>query len=248
MALTYHRIAYDGVVVANPVTLEAIEAVAARTGLGPGTVSLDIGAGAGGVSAALASRFGMTVHAIERDAAMAEMIRARAARVGVSDRVVVHAENSATALDRLAPADLIVALGTTEAAGAGVRDAAAIIAGLAGRLTSPGWLLWGDLFWKGDPPEPLRQVIGLTGDYASDAGWRAAGEAAGLKLVEARASPQSEWDGFFDGADARVRAWLVENPYAPETAGIRARADQVKATFDFGKPWLGFGLYLWKRN
>lgn len=248
MALTYHRIAYEGVVVANPVTLEAVETLSARTGLGEGAVALDIGAGAGGVSVALAKRLGLEVHAMERDPAMAEMIRARAEAEGASDRVTVHAETSASALDRLAPADLIVALGTTEPAGPGVRDPAGIIAGLAGRLASPGWLLWGDMVWKGDPPEPLRQVIGLTGDYADDAGWRAAGEAAGLELVEARASPQEEWDAFFEGADARVRSWLAANPDAPEAAGIRTRADQIKAMFDYGKPWIGFGLYLWRKG
>lgn len=248
MALTYHRIAYDGVLVANPVTLEAVEALAARTGLGTDAIALDIGAGAGGVSVALAKRLDLKVHAIERDPAMAEMIRSRAEAAGASHRIIVHAENSARALDRLAPAHLIVALGTTEPAGPGVRDPNGIISGLAGRLASSGWLLWGDMVWKGDPPEPLRQVIGLTGDYADDAGWRAAGEAAGLELVETRASPQEEWDAFFDGADSRVRTWLEASPDAPEAAGIRARADQIKAMFDYGKPWLGFALYLWRKQ
>ena len=41
-----------------------------------------------------------------------------------------------------------------------------------------------------------------------------------------------------------ARAWLAANPDAPEAPAVRASADRVKAMFDFGRPYLGFGLYL----
>eukprot|EP01036_Dinobryon_divergens_P048929 gene48929-65610_t len=59
MTPTYHSIAYAGFEVANPVTLDAVLALVARTGLAEGAVALDIGAGAGGVSIALARAFGL---------------------------------------------------------------------------------------------------------------------------------------------------------------------------------------------
>ena len=190
MTPTYHSIAYAGFEVANPVALDAILALLGRTGLPEGAVALDIGAGAGGVSVALAREFGLRVQAIERYPDMAEMIRDRAEAAGVADRVAVVAEGSATVLDRLAPADLIVALGSTEPAGPGIRSATDIFARLSDRLASSGWLLWGDLTWKGEPPEPLRQVIGATGDYATHEGWLAAAEAAGLEVVSAEIAPR----------------------------------------------------------
>ncbi|MFC5344212.1 cyclopropane-fatty-acyl-phospholipid synthase family protein [Brevundimonas staleyi] len=248
MPPTYHSIAYAGFEVANPVTLDAISALVARTALPAGATALDIGAGAGGVSVALARDFGLNVQAIERYPDMAEMIRDRAQASGVSDRVAVVAEGSATALDRLAPADLIVALGSTEPAGPGIRSAAAIFMVLADRLASPGWLLWGDLTWKGEPPAPLRQVIGATGDYATHEGWLAAAEAAGLEVVSAEIAPDADWDAFFGGADARVRDWLDANPDHPSAPSIRQRADLSKATFDFGRPYLSFGLYLFRKT
>jgi len=247
MTPTYHSIAYAGFEVANPVTLDAILGLVARTGLPEGAVALDIGAGAGGVSVALARDFGLRVQAIERYPDMAEMIRVRAEAAGVADRVAVVAEGSATALDRLAPADLIVALGSTEPAGPGIRSATDIFARLSDRLASSGWLLWGDLTWKGEPPEPLRQVIGATGDYATHEGWLAAAEAAGLEVVSAGIAPDDDWDAFFGGADARVRDWLVANPGDPAAPSIRRRADLSRATFDFGRPWLSFGLYLFRK-
>lgn len=247
MTPTYHSIAYAGFEVANPVTLEAIQTLVARTGLSAGAVAVDIGAGAGGVSVALARDFGLSVKAIERYPDMAEMIRARAETAGAADRVEVVAEGSATALDRFAPADLIVALGSTEPAGPGVRAADAIFAALASKLASPGWLLWGDLTWRGEPPAPLRQIIGATGDYASHDGWQAAATKAGLEVVSAEIAPDADWDAFFGGADARVRDWLSANPDDPAAPGILKRADLSKATFDFGREWLSFGLYLFRK-
>jgi len=178
---------------------------------------------------------------------MAAMIQARVAATGLQERVHVVCENSATALDRLSPVDLIVALGTTEAAGQGLRDPAGILGGLAAHLRRRGHILWGDLFWRGDPPGPLRQIIGMTGDYATDDGWRSAAAEAGLDCVAAEMSSDVAWDAFFGGADAKVRAWLEAHPAVPEAEAIRARADQIKATFDFGRPYLGFGLYLFRK-
>ena len=247
MTPTYHSIAYAGFEVANPVTLDAILALVRRTGLPAGAVAVDIGAGAGGVSVALAREADFRVQAIERYPDMAEMIRARALAAGVSDQIEVFAEGSATALDRVGPADLIVALGSTEPAGPGLRSAETIFAGLASRLASPGWLLWGDLTWKGEPPAPLRQVIAAAGDYATDEGWRAAATAAGLQIVSAEIAPDADWDAFFGGADARVRDWLAAHPDHPSAPSIRQRADLTKATFDFGREWLSFGLYLFRK-
>ena len=65
MTPTYHSIAYAGFEVANPVALDAILALLGRTGLPEGAVALDIGAGAGGVSVALAREFGLRVQAID---------------------------------------------------------------------------------------------------------------------------------------------------------------------------------------
>ena len=247
MSPTYHSIAYAGFDVANPVTLDAILTLVGRTGLAPGAVAIDIGAGAGGVSVALARDAGLRVKAIERYPDMADMIRARATKADVSDRVEVVAEGSASALDRFAPADLIVALGSTEPAGPGIRSADDIFAGLASRLASPAWLLWGDLTWKGEPPEPLRQVIGATGDYATHEGWQAAAKTAGLEIVSAEIASDVDWDDFFGGADARVRDWLAAHPDHPAAPSIRQRADLTKATFDFGREWLSFGLYLFRK-
>lgn len=246
MTFAYHHIAYADFEVANPVSPEAVRTLLATTGLGLGDTAIDIGAGAGGVTVMLA-RQGLNVHAIERDPAMAAMITDRVAEAGMAERVQIIAQSSATALSVLPPVSLIVALGTTFAA-PGARTPAEIFGRLAENLTSPGFILWGDLFWKGDPPLPLRQLVGTVGDYATDAGWREGAIAAGLTVVSAEITPQPVWDDFFAAADGSVRVWLEANPDDPPAAAIRTRADQIRATFDFGRPYLGFGLYLLRKS
>jgi trans-aconitate methyltransferase len=247
MTPTFHSIAYAGLEIANPTRLDAVRALIARTGLDDAATAIDIGAGAGVVSVVLARDFGLTVKAVERYPDMAVMIRESAEAAGVADQVEVITEGSATALARLSPTDLIVALGTTEPVGPGVRAASDIFSRLAESLTAPGWLIWGDLTWKGEPPAPLRQIIGATGDYADHEGWLAAADAVGLDLVSAEIAPDADWDAYLGGADARVRAWLEANADHPAAEAIRTRADRVKAMFDFGRPWLDFGLYLFRK-
>jgi len=247
MAPDYHHIGYENLDVANPVTLAAIEEFAARAGLPAGARVLDIGAGTGGVAVALARQYGFDLHAIERDPAMAKAIGDRLRAKGHQGRVSVVVEHSTQALDRLGPADMIVALGSTEAAGKGIKTPDGIFEGLVPRLKSPGFLLWGDLVWTATPPEPLRQVVGISGVYASDAGWKQAAAKAGLECVCSEISPQDLWDDFFAGVDGRVRDWLKANPRAPGFDALKTRADQVNSVFAFGRPYLGFGLYLFRK-
>lgn len=247
MPLAFHHVAYPDLAVANPVAVASVEAMIRAASPRPEQIAIDVGAGAGGISVLLARDHGLKVQAIERDPEMASMIVGRAREARVGERVSVLVEQASTALSRLGPAQLIVALGTTFAvpAARGPRD---VFEALADHLTPSGHLLWGDLFWKGDPPAPLRQVVGLTGDYPTEAGWRDGAAQAGLTLVAAEITPQDQWDHYFGDVDRRVRDWLRANPDHPDAAGIETRADQIKTTFDFGRPWLGFGLYLLRKG
>lgn len=247
MAPEYHHIAYVGLDIANPVTIEAVLAAAERSGLAAGARVLDIGAGTGGVSAALARRFGYQVHAVERDPVMISRIGERVRAEGLADRVTAVEGMAPQVLDALAPAKMMVALGTTRIAGPEVATAEGIFRTLATRLSRPGYLLWGDLTWTAEPPGPLRQIIEAAGVYDSDDGWKAAASAAGLDCVWAEMSPQGVWDDFFGGTDARVRAWLDAHPEAEGRDALKLRADQIRTTFDFGRSYLGFGLYLFRK-
>lgn len=244
MSTSYNRIAYEALDVCNGVTMAAVEAALARTGLPPGAAAADVGTGNAGVAIRMAQASGLAVTAIEYDPVMAGLARERIAAAGVQDRVDLAVGAAAAVLADLTPLDLIVALGTTNINGEGRPTPEAGFAFLKTRLKPYGWLLWGDLVWIAEPPTPLRQIAEATNQYADDMGWKAAAKAAGFEVVWSEISPQTVFDAYVAAADTAARDWLAAHPEAPEAAGVQASADRVKMLLEFGRPFIGFGLYL----
>ena len=244
MGARYNRIAYEALEVCNGVEMAAIEAAVARTGLPRGATAADVGTGNAGVAIRLAQAFGLAVKAIEYDPGMADLARERIAAAGAHDRVALVVGAAAEVLDELAPLDLIVALGTTNVDGQGRPSPEAALAFLKTRVKPGGWLLWGDLVWRAEPPAPLRQVAEAVNQYTDDQGWRAAARAVGFEVVSAEISSPAVFDAYAAGADRAARDWLAAHPQAPETEAVRADADRVKAMLEVGRPFIGFGLYL----
>lgn len=244
MGARYNRIAYAALEVCNGVEMAAIEAAVARTGLPRGAAAADVGTGNAGVAIRLARTFGLAVTAIEYDPAMAELARERIATAGAAGRVTLAVGAAAEILGGLAPLDLIVALGTTNVDGRGRPSPEAALAFLKTRIRPGGWLLWGDLVWLTEPPTPLRQVAEAVNQYTDDVGWKAAARAAGFEVILAEISAQATFDAYAAGADRAARDWLAANPDAPEAEAVGADADRVKALLAFGRPFMGFGLYL----
>jgi SAM-dependent methyltransferase len=242
MSTSYNRIAYEALEVCNGVTLEAVEGAVARTALGPGASAVDVGTGNACVAIRLAKGFGARVTAIEYDPGMAELARTRilAADAGV-DMVVGAAADVLADMD---PVDLITALGTTNVNGGGRPTPEAGFAFLKTRLKPGGWLLWGDLVWIAEPPGPLRQIAEATNQYTDDAGWKAAAESVEFEVVWSEVSPQAVFDAYSTAADRAARDWLAANADAPEAPAVQAVADRVKMVLEFGRPFIGFGLYL----
>lgn len=247
MRRNFHQIAYAALDVCNALERADLAACVARTGLGEGAQALEIGAGNGEVSVLLARDFGMTVEAVELDWGMAALAQGRVDAAGVADRVTLHRLRSDTVLTDLSGLDLICVIGATEPVGEGVREPRAMLEGLRPHLKDGGWVIWGDLFWKDEPPAPLRQVMELSNLYATHEGWQAAAHEAGYEVVSAAASSEATWDRYLAAMDAAARDWIAANPDAEERRMVEASADRVKSMFAFGRPWLGFGLYLFRK-
>jgi len=242
--MSFQRIAYEVREVCNGVEMSVIEAAVARTGLAAGASAIDIGAGNAAVAIRLAQQFGLRVAAIELDPVMAELARSRIEAAGAEQQISLTVAPAAAALTRMAPVDLIVALGTTDVSGEGRPTPEAGFTALRRSLKPGGWLLWGDVVWRAEPPAPLRQIAELTNLYTDDAGWRAAAAAAGLEVIEARISPQDVFEAYPRDSIVAARAWAAANPEAPETGLVLFHADRVEAITDFGRDYIDFGLYL----
>lgn len=244
LPMSFQRIAYEVREVCNGVELAVIEAAVARTGLGAGATAIDIGTGNATVALHLARRFGLTVKAVELDPVMADLARSRIEAAGMEDRVSLTVARAAEMLSGTEPVDLIVALGTTNINGEGRPTPEAGFVALRRKLKPGGWLLWGDVVWKTEPPAPLRQITEATNQYTDDAGWRAAAVSAGFEVVDGRISPQDVYDAYSADSIAAARAWVEAHPEAPEAGSIRFHTDRVQAIMEFGRDYLGFGLYL----
>lgn len=247
MSTRYNRIAYEALEVCNGVTLAAVEGAVARTGLGAGARAADVGTGNAGVAIRMAAS-GLEVTAIEYDPGMAELARDRIAAAGLENRVHLVVGAAADVLATLPPLDLITALGTTNITGEGRPTPEAGFAFLHPRLAPGGWLLWGDLVWIAEPPAPLRQIAEATNSYTDDPGWQAAARSAGFEVVWSEVSPQPVFDAYVAAADGAARDWLAAHADAPEAAAVQAAADRVKMVMAFGRPFIGFGLYLLRRS
>jgi 2-polyprenyl-3-methyl-5-hydroxy-6-metoxy-1,4-benzoquinol methylase len=246
MAMTFNRVAYAALQVCNAVDLATVEAAAARAGLSPGARALDIGAGNAAVSVMLADRFGLQVTAVEADPGMAELAASRIAASGAPVSLVV--DRSGAVLEAAAPFDLIVAIGSVEPAGRGLREPDAIIAALAGHLAPGGSLLWGDITWKAPPPDPILQMTSITNLYTDDMGWRSAAARAGLDTAFARISSDTEWDRYRATMRDAADAWLAANADHPDAPAVRRGADRVSMLLEYGRPFMDFGLYLFRKG
>lgn len=243
--ITFHRIAYEALTVCNALEMAAIERMVALTPPAWGARMLDIGAGNAAVAIRLTQAFGLDATAVELDPGMAELARAR---IAASRAAVALVEGAAgPLLAETPPWDLIVAIGATDPAGQGRLEPRDLFGALSERLAPGGALIWGDLFWIGEPPAPLRQIVELNNRYATHAGWQAAARDAGLIVEAAEISGEAAWAAYAPVMDQAARDWLQAHPDHPDADGVRLSADRVKAMFEFGRPWLGFGLYRLRR-
>lgn len=248
MRVAFHHIAYQPLAVCNALSMQQLEATARLADLKPDASVMDIGCAYGEVSIRLARAFDARVTAVELDPVMAEGAEARIQAAGLSDRITVRQETSAAALAAQPPFDLIVAIGSTEPAGKGLREPALVFAALAQHLNPGGALLWGDLFWKDEPPEPLRQLVETGGYYVSHEEWQVAARVAGLEVVAAEISGEAEWATYRTGMETATADWLDAHPHHADAPSVAATARRVKTMFDFGAPYLGFGHYLFRKR
>lgn len=247
MTMTFPRIAYEALEVCNGVTMAAIEAAVALTGLGAEAEATDVGTGNAAVAIRLAQAFGLRVTAIEMDPGMAGLARSRIAAAGIEDRVELVVAASADVLARTPSVDLITALGITNVTGEGRPTPEASFRALRRSLKPGGWLLWGDLVWLSEPPDPLRQIVEATNLYADHTGWQAAARTAGFDVAVAEISPQPVFDDYAQGMATAARRWLDANPAAPEAASVRINAERVRFMLEYGREQIGFGLYLLRK-
>jgi SAM-dependent methyltransferase len=240
-------IAYEAMGFCNPLSAQTLDRTLAWAGLKPGLRTLDLGCGNAAMSIHLAEAYGLTIDAIERSPAVSDIARRRLEGRGAPGSVTLHTVDSATFLKDAQPYDLIVCVGAS-AVVPGPPEPQAIMETLKAHVKPGGMVLWSDPYWKADPDPAFVAMLGPYAAYKTHAGNIEAGEAAGLELRYAGASPAHEWDDCAFSLYAAPQAWLAEHPDDPQAADVRLRIQmQRMAYMTFGRDTLGFGLYLFRR-
>jgi len=240
-------IAYEAMGFCNPLSRETLDRTLAWAGLKPGMRTLDLGCGNAEMSIHMAEKYGLNIDAIERSEAVSDIARGRLAGRGAPGSVALHTIDSAAFLKDADPYDVIVSVGASGIV-PGPPEPQAIMETLKPHLKRGGMLLWSDPYWKADPDPNFVAMLGPYAAYKTHAGNIEAGEAAGLELWYAGASPAHEWDDCAFSMYAAAQAWLAERPDDPEAADVRVRVQmQRMAYMTFGRDTLGFGLYLFRK-
>lgn len=233
---TLNLVAYERIGLANPVSEAVVASLLDLTDLEPGDRAAELGCGNAALALLLAGG-GLDVIAVDRGEAMAALAARRvAASSELPGRVQVRQGEAGDIAAQEGPFRLVSVVGAT---------ALTDFDALSSWIEPGGWLLWGDIVWR-SPPKDGVQPAGM--DYDTDEGWRMRAQRAGLELVQARPSNESDWSGYVADLTGAVADWSAENPEHPQRAAIVARAQAMASMYaPANLKTLGFVLYLFRK-
>ncbi|WP_338703247.1 methyltransferase domain-containing protein [Streptomyces sp. Q6] len=226
----------------NPLTAEKLAALGASLHLSPGTRVLDLASGSGEMLCTWARDLGFTGTGVDISSVFTEQARARAAELGVADRVeFVHGDAAGHVADQ--PVDLAACVGATWIGG-GVAGTAEL---LDRSLRPGGLMLIGEPYWRRTPPDEetakachassvadflrLPELIGQFQDLGYD-------------VVEMMLADQDSWDRYAAAQWLNMRRWLDRNPADDLAPAVREElATEPAAYARYGREYLGWGVF-----
>jgi SAM-dependent methyltransferase len=221
-------LAREGLVFNAPLSEERAADLVGRLAVAPGGHVLDLGCGRAELLLRIVRAHpGTTGTGVDTDRAELDRGRARAAGLGLLDRVDL-VEGDATAFaDR---GDVVVCVGAAHAWG----GPAAALAALPDHLQPGGVLLYGDGFYAAEPDAAVRELFGELPSGLDGVAVLASG--AGLRPLSVDASTEAEWDAF----EAGWREGLVRSgqPAAVELAERRRAEYEQGYRGVLGFAWL----------
>jgi SAM-dependent methyltransferase len=229
--------------ICNPFTSSKLALLGQAISPAPGTRMLDLASGKGEMLCTWARDHGVTGTGVDISTLFVDAARARAAELGVADRVdFVLADASGHVADE--PVGIAACIGATWI-GSGVAGTVEL---LRRSLAPGGMMLIGEPFWRREPedqtvvegcrmvskddllalPELLRQF----GDLGCD-------------VVEMVLADQDSWDRYVAAQWLNVRRWLDANPHdelAGEMCAELTAAPVQHAQYQ--REYLGWGVFV----
>jgi SAM-dependent methyltransferase len=242
MSLRFHEIAEAGHRILNPFTEEKLQLLGEICRLEPGQRQLDLACGKGEMLCRWSAQYGIAGVGVDLSEVFLAAARARAAEMGVADRVTFEQANASEYRAEAGAFDIVSCIGATW-----------IGNGLAGTLDlmrpalrEDGLILVGEAFWQHEPPpEALAAFDIQPDDFTSLAGTADRLNAAGVELVEMVLADQDSWDRYVASQWWTLDRWLRANTDDPEAAAIRTFLETTRSThLRFGRELLGWGVFV----
>ncbi|MGW0841911.1 SAM-dependent methyltransferase [Streptomyces sp. NPDC002787] len=226
----------------NPLTGDKLATLGRALNLAPGTRALDLASGSGELLCTWARDHGITGTGVDISTVFTARARARAAELGVADRVAfVHGDARGHVADE--PVGLAACVGATWIGG-GVDGTVELL----GRSLRPGGLmLIGEPYWRRKPSD--RATVEACHAETEDA-YRQLPELLehfrrlGHDVVEMVLADQDSWDRYRAAEWLNLRRWLDRHPddeLAPEVRNELTTAPARYARCE--REYLGWGVF-----
>ncbi|MEV5131480.1 cyclopropane-fatty-acyl-phospholipid synthase family protein [[Kitasatospora] papulosa] len=226
----------------NPFTPAKLATLGQALHLAPGARVLDLASGSGEMLCTWARDHGVTGTGVDISTVFTEEARARAAELGVADRVTfVHDDAVGYVSDE--PVDLVSCLGATW-----IGDGAAGTIELLARSLRPGGLmLIGEPYWRREVPD---EETARACQAGSKAAFRLLPELVeqfgelGYDVVEMVLADGDSWDRYQAAQWLNLRRWLDRNPGDELAAEVRAELTTEPARYTrYQREYLGWGVF-----
>ncbi|MEU2951785.1 SAM-dependent methyltransferase [Streptomyces xanthochromogenes] len=226
----------------NPFTPEKLAVLGRALRLAPGTRVLDLASGSGELLCTWARDHRVTGTGVDISTVFTRNARARAAELGVEDRVAfVHGDASGFVADE--PVDLAACVGASWIGG-GVAGTVELL----GRSLRPGGLmLIGEPYWRRDvsDEETARACFAdRADDYLVLPELMERFGDLGYDVVEMVLADQDSWDRYRAAQWFNLRRWLDDNPGDELAEDVRAELATEPARYArYQREHLGWGVF-----
>ncbi len=241
MSLRHHEIAEGAQRILNPFTEDKLLLVGEVCRLREGQRQLDLACGKGEMLCRYAERFGITGHGVDLSEVFLAAAHARAAELGVADRVTFE-QGDAAAVTIDGGYDVVSCIGATWI-GAGLTGTIELMRPAIG---PDGLMLVGEPYWADPPPDGAPEALGLgPDDFTSLAGTLDRFASAGMELVEMVLADGDSWDRYAASQWWNVDQWLRANPADPDAPAMREFLANARSShLRYGRRYLGWGVFV----
>ena len=226
----------------NPLTEAKLADLGGALQLSPGTRVLDLASGSGEMLCTWARDHGITGTGVDMSTTFIERARARAAELGVDERVeFVHGDASGHVAAE--PVDLAACVGATW-----IGNGVAGTIELLDRSLRPGGLtLIGEPYWRRIPPDEETatncHASGIA-DFLLLPDLITQFQGLGYDVVEMMLADQDSWDRYAAAQWLNMRRWLDRNPDDELAPEVREELTSEPASYARStREYLGWGVF-----